>query len=533
MDRIKNAIINGKTALGIELGSTRIKGTLIDLETCAPIASGGHSWENRFEDGIWTYHMEDVWEGIPACYAALAKNVAELYGVELTTIGAIGISAMMHGYLVFDENDRQLAPFRTWRNTITEKSSAELTALFNHNIPQRWAISHLYHSILNKEEHVKEITFMTTLAGYVHWKLTGEKVLGMNDASGMFPIDDKTMNYDTARAALFDQKLSDAGLPFNLLSVLPKAIIAGNEAGRLTKEGALLLDPTGKLQPGIPFCPPEGDGGTGMVATNSTKPNTGNVSAGTSVFLQAVLEKNLSKVYPEIDMITTPDGKPVAMVHCTNCTCELDAWVKLVKEALAEFGVTPDTNSVYVTLYNKALSGDKDCGGILAYNYLSGEHITEIMEGRPLLVRTPESRFNLANFMRAQLYASIATLNIGMNILFEQENLHLSNVMGHGGLFKGQDVGQRVMAASLNTPVTVMETAGEGGSWGIALLAGYLLKANGRTLDEYLDQDVFADCATSTIEPDPADAKGYADFMKNYVPGLEVEKAAVAALSLK
>ena len=525
-ERIKSALLAGETALGIELGSTRIKATLIELESFSPIASGGHSWENRYENGVWTYHLEDVWTGLRDCYSKLSQDVAEKYGVTLTKVGAFGISAMMHGYLVFDENGEQLAPFRTWRNAITGKASAELTELFNYNVPQRWAISHLYHSIMAQEEHLPRIRFMTTLAGYVHWKLTGEKVLGMNDASGMFPIDEKTWSYDLEKAALFDKKLEAAGLPFKLIDVLPKALLSGQPAGRLTEEGAKLLDPTGRLCNGIPFCPPEGDGGTGMVATNSVRPNSGNVSAGTSVFLQAVLEKDLSRVHPEIDMITTPDGRPVAMVNVANCTCELDAWVKLIAEALGEFGVKPPMSEVYDRLYLKALTGDADCGGVYSYNYLSGEHVTGIQDGRPLLVRTPEGRFDLANFMRAQLFSSVASLRIGLSILTDEEGVKLSSVMGHGGLFKGVDVGQRIMAAALRTPVTVTSTAGEGGSWGISLLAAYMIAGGGRSLPDFLDEKVFSNCESSTLDPDERDVAGFDDYMKGYMEGLEIERAA-------
>ena len=526
--RVVNAIKTGATALGIELGSTRIKATLIELESCAPISSGGYAWENRLEDGIWTYSLDEVWKGLQGSFAELARDVRGRYGIELAGIGAIGISAMMHGYLVFDGSGRQLVPFRTWRNSMTGVAAAELSELFGCNIPQRWAIAHLYHAMLGGEAHLPEVRFMTSLAGYVHWKLTGEKVLGLNDASGLIPLG-ADGGYDRRMVELFDEKLEAAALPFRLDEILPVPLPAGAPAGQLTAEGARLLDPTGTLCAGIPFCPPEGDVGTGMIATNSIRPNTSNISAGTSTFLQVALEKRLSRPHPEIDTLRAPDGCEVAMVHGANCTCELDAWVKLVREALALFGTKPPVSEIYDRLYLSALEGEEDCGGIYAYNYLSGEHITEIPEGRPLLVRTPESRLSLANFMRAQLFSAFATVRLGMDIL-EGEGVKLENVTGHGGIFKGVNVGQRVVAAALRTPVTLMSTAGEGGSWGVALLAAYLLRKNGRTLADFLDGEAFADSRRVTVAPEERDVRGYAEYMKGYAAGLELERAAADAV---
>ncbi|MBR4888069.1 MAG: FGGY-family carbohydrate kinase, partial [Clostridia bacterium] len=464
---IKAAIEAGKTALGIELGSTRIKAVLIGPDH-NPIASGDHAWENRMEDGVWTYHLEDAWAGLQDAYRNLTKDVEEKYGTTLRTVGSMGFSGMMHGYLVFDENGEQLAPFRTWRNVMTEAAAVELTELFNFNIPLRWSISHLYQAMLNKEEHLPRVTFQTTLAGYVHWKLTGRKVLGVGEASGVFPIDSTTNDYDAGMMAKFNEKLAAAGLPYTLQDIFPTVLCAGEEAGTLTEEGAKLLDPTGTLQAGIPLCPPEGDAGTGMVATNSVSPRTGNVSAGTSVFSMVVLEKPLSKVYPEIDMATTPTGMPVAMVHGNTCTSELDAWVKMFGELLAAGGAQVSKSQLYELLYTKALEGDADCGGLVGFNYYAGEPVTKVDEGRPLFVRRPESPLTLANFMRTQLYSAMATLKVGMEIL-EEEQVAMDSLLGHGGLFKTKGVGQRLMAGALNVPVAVMETAGEGGPWGMSL----------------------------------------------------------------
>ncbi len=532
MDRTSTqaTIQNGKTVLGIELGSTRIKAVLIG-EDHTPLASGSHEWENRYENGVWTYTLEDVWTGLQGCFASLRAEVLEKYATPLRTVGAIGFSGMMHGYMPFDQNGTLLVPFRTWRNTITGPASEKLTEIFQFNIPQRWSIAHLYQAMLNGEPHVKDIRHLTTLAGYVHWKLTGQKVLGIGEASGMFPIDSTVNDYDAGKIARFDELLAAEGMPWRLRDILPAVRVAGESAGALTEEGARLLDPSGELQAGIALCPPEGDAGTGMVATNSVAERTGNVSAGTSVFAMIVLEKGLSKVYPEIDMVTTPTGKPVAMVHSNNCTSDLNAWVELFHEFTQALGADVNKSRLYETLYRMALAGDADAGGLLAYNYVSGEHITHVAEGRPLFVRTPESRFTLANFMRAHLFASLGALKIGMDILFDREQVRIDQLLGHGGFFKTPEVGQRIMAAAMNVPVAVMETAGEGGAWGIALLAAYMLrKSGGERLEDYLIGRVFAGQAGTTIAPDTADVEGFAAFMRRYKHGLVIEQAAVDGL---
>ncbi len=528
----QKAIESGKTALGIEFGSTRIKAVLIG-EDHAPIASGSHEWENRYENGIWTYSLEDVWTGLQDSYRKLSKEVLEKYNTPLKTIGAIGFSAMMHGYLAFDKDGNLLVPFRTWRNTITGPAAEKLADLFQFNIPQRWSIAHLYQAILNKEPHVKDIHHQTTLAGYVHWKLTGQKVLGVGEASGMFPIDSKTNDYDKRMIGLFNERLAAEKLPWKIQDILPKVLVAGDAAGVLTEAGAKLLDPTGQLKAGIPLCPPEGDAGTGMVATNSVAERTGNVSAGTSVFAMIVLEKALSKVYPEIDMVTTPTGKPVAMVHSNNCTSDLNAWIELFHEFTQVLGVDVNQSRLFEVLYKQALTGDADAdaGGLLAYNYFSGEHITHLEEGRPLFVRTPESHFTLANFMRVHLFSALGALKIGLDILFVQEQVKIDQVLGHGGFFKTEEVGQKIMAAAMNVPVSVMETAGEGGAWGIALLASYMLyKAKNEPLEAYLSNKVFAGENSTTIAPDPRDVDGFTTFMERYKKGLVIERTAVDGL---
>jgi len=525
----QKAIESGKTFLGIELGSTRIKAVLIGADH-APLASGSYEWENRYENGVWTYSLEDVWSGLQESYRSLRAEVEQQYHTRLRTVGAMGFSAMMHGYMAFDQNGELLAPFRTWRNTITGEAAEKLTALFQFNIPQRWSIAHLYQAILNGEAHVKDIRRLTTLAGYVHWKLTGQQVLGVGEASGMFPIDSRIKDYDSSMVERFDGCLP-ADIPWKLRDILPGVRLAGDAAGTLTAEGARLLDPSGELQAGIPLCPPEGDAGTGMVATNSVAPRTGNVSAGTSVFAMIVLEKALSKVYPEIDMVTTPSGSPVAMVHSNNCTSDLNAWVEIFHEFTQALGVEVEKSRLFETLYRQALSADADAGGLLAYNYVSGEHITHFEEGRPLFARTPESRFTLANFMRAHLFSALGALKIGMDILFEQEKVQLDTLLGHGGFFKTQAVGQKMMAAAMNVPVAVMETAGEGGAWGIALLAAYMTnKASGEPLEAYLAEKVFAGEAVAITAPDAADVAGFADFMRRYKLGLGIEQAAVDGL---
>ena len=527
---IGEAIKNGNTALGIEFGSTRIKAVLIDAQN-QPIASGSHDWENHLKNNIWTYPLEEVWSGLQDCYANLKKEVKEKYGVTITTFGAIGFSAMMHGYLAFDEKDEQLAEFRTWRNTITEQASEELSKVFQFHIPQRWSIAHLYQAILNGEEHVKDVRFFTTLAGYIHWQLTGKKAIGIGDAAGMFPIDSATKDWDVNMIGQFDQLVKAKAFPWKLEELLPKVLVAGDAAGVLTEAGAKLLDTEGDLQAGIPVCPPEGDAGTGMAATNSVAVRTGNVSAGTSVFAMAVLENPLSKPYDEIDMVTTPAGDPVAMVHCNNCTSDLNAWVNLLKECVEAFGVKVDMNTLFGTLYNKALEGDADCGGLLAYNYFSGEHITGFEAGRPMFVRKPESKFNLANFMRVHLSTSLGALKTGMDILTKQEHVELDKMLGHGGLFKTKGVGQRILAAAIDTPVYVMETAGEGGAWGIALLASYMLnKEENESLTSYLAQKVFGGEEGERMDPVASDVEGFEAFMQNYKNGLAIERAAVESL---
>ncbi len=523
---IREIILEGKAILGMELGSTRIKAVLIGPDH-TPIAQGEHEWENQLIDGIWTYSLDAVKEGVQDAYKDLVRDVREKYGAELQKMAAMGVSAMMHGYLVFDKNDELLVPFRTWRNTITEEAAAKLTELFQYNIPQRWSIAHLYQAMLNKEPHVKDIAFQTTLAGYIHWLLTGEKVLGVGEASGMFPIDTKTKQFDAGMVSAFNEIAAAEGMPWTLADIFPKVLLAGESGGVLTEAGARFLDPSGTLQAGIPVCPPEGDAGTGMAATNSVKARTGNISAGTSIFAMVVLEKELEKVHRELDLVTTPDGELVAMVHCNNCTSDLNAWVGIFKEFAESFGVNVDMNDLYGTLYRKALEGDADCGGVLAYNYYSGEGVTAFDEGRPLLVRRPDSKFNLANFMRANLYSAAATLKVGLDILLKEEGVKVDSMLGHGGLFKTAGVAQSFMAAAVGAPVAVMETAGEGGPWGMALLAAYMVNGQGMTLPDYLENKVFAGAKGSVIEPDAGDAEGFDAFIADYVKGLEIERAAV------
>lgn len=521
--KIKNAIKNGETYLGIEFGSTRIKAVLIDSEH-EPVASGSHTWENRFENGFWTYSLDDIWDGLRDCYAQLARDVHEKYGVVLKSVGAMGISAMMHGYMAFDNNGKLLTPFRTWRNTCTGEASERLTELFAFNIPQRWSIAHLYQAILNGEQHVPNICYLTTLAGYIHWQLTGQKVLGIGDASGVFPINDATRQYDDSMLKAFDGLVKEKGFEWKLTDILPQILPAGGNAGALTEEGAKLIDSSGTLEPGIPMCPPEGDAGTGMVATNSVRKRTGNVSAGTSVFAMAVLEKPLSKVYPEVDMVTTPSGDPVAMVHCNNFLGDIDVWVKLLGEAAAALGAEFDTDKLYNTLYNIALEGDADCGGLLSYNYISGEHVTGFEQGRPLFMRLPDAKFSLANFMRTHLYSACASLKIGMDILFE-ENVKLDSMTGHGGFFKVPVVGQKVMAALLEAPVNVMATASEGGPWGMAILAAYMNNKKDEAFDDYLFR-IFAAAECRTVKPDSSDIAGFKKYIEQYKASFEVERAA-------
>ena len=515
--------------LGIEFGSTRIKAVLVDA-ACKPVAQGDFTWENRLENGVWTYPLEEAWQGVQAAYAALAADVQAKYGQPLTTVGCIGISAMMHGYLAFDAAGKLLVPFRTWRNTMTGAAAEELTAAFGFNIPQRWSVAHLYQAMLNHEEHLPQLDFFTTLAGYVHWQLTGRKVLGVGDASGMFPIDSATGQYDAAMLQKFNELAAKQGCPVDLVKLLPAVLPAGGDAGALTAEGAKLLDPTGTLQPGVPFCPPEGDAGTGMAATNSVAPRTGNVSAGTSIFAMVVLEKPLSKVYPEIDMVTTPDGAAVAMVHCNNCTSDLNAWVDLLAESAALCGANVDKGALFAELFNESLQGAPDCGGITPVNYISGESVTHFDAGAPLLLRRPDSAFTLANFMRANIYSAFATLAMGLEIL-RKENVAVDTLLGHGGIFKTLGVAQRYLAAAAGAPVTCMETAGEGGPYGMALLAAYRVEhADGETLASYLQNRVFAGAASTTLTPDAADEAGFAAFLKEYKKALCAERTAVETM---
>ncbi len=525
----KTVIESGKAVLGIEFGSTRIKAVLID-ENHTPIASGSHEWENQLVDGIWTYSIDMIWNGLQDSYQDMLKDVKEKYGVTVTKLAAIGFSAMMHGYMAFGADDEILVPFRTWRNSITEEASEKLTALFNYNIPQRWSIAHLYQAILNGEEHVKDICFQTTLAGYIHWKLTGKKVLGVGEASGMFPIDIATGKFDEKMIKQFDDAIANKNFGWKLSDIFPEVLTAGENAGTLTEEGAKLLDVSGALEAGVPLCPPEGDAGTGMVATNSVARRTGNVSAGTSVFSMVVLEKELSKVYPELDLVTTPSGDLVAMVHCNNCTSDLNAWVNIFKEFAESFGIEVDMNKLFGTLYNKAMEGDVDGGNLLAYNYISGENITGMEEGRPLFVRTPNSKFNLANFMRVNLYTSLGALKIGMDLLLKEEKVQIDKLLGHGGLFKTKGVGQQILADAMNTPISVMETAGEGGAWGIAVLAAYMINKQGESLGDYLNTKVFAGQEGSELAPNPQGVKGFDDFIQIYKAGLPIERAAVDSM---
>lgn len=515
-----------RTAIGIELGSTRIKSVLVGDDNF-PIASGSYDWENSYVDNIWTYSIDEIWQGIQASFLKLAENVKELYGVTLTSAGAIGISGMMHGYMVFDKDGAQLTPFRTWRNNITGRASAELAKLFNYPIPQRWGIAHLYQAILNGEDHVSEIDHLTTLAGYIHWQLTGQKVLGVGEASGVFPIDLNTKSFNRTMLETFDQQVNPYGYPWKIEKIMPAVLTAGENAGQLTAEGAKRLDPSGNLQSGIPLCPPEGDAGTGMVATNSISKRTGNVSAGTSVFAMIVLEQELAKVYSEIDLVATPEGNLVAMVHSNNCTSDYDAWFGLFAEFIKALDIDVSKPEIYDTLLYKALEGDPDCGGLLSYGYIAGEHITDFEEGRPLFVRSAGSHFNLANFVRVNLFTSLGALKTGLKILFENESVKVNEIRGHGGFFKTREVGQKIMAAATDTPISVMETAGEGGAWGIALLASYLINKNdNESLVDFLDK-IFTGKMGEIVQPDPADVEGFNTFFERYTRGLPIERAAV------
>lgn len=530
MSNPKELIEAGNAVLGIEFGSTRIKGVLID-ENHTPIASGDHAWENRLENGVWTYSLEDIWSGLQDCYANLRKDVAEKYGVEIKKLAAIGFSGMMHGYMVFDKDGNQLVPFRTWRNTITGQAAKELTELLDFNIPQRWSIAHLYQAILNQEDHVKDIDFITTLAGYIHWQMTGEKVMGVGEASGMFPIDSKQNDFNSTMLDKFAALENVKKCGWDIRKILPKVLNAGEHAGVLTAEGAKKLDVSGNLEAGIPIAPPEGDAGTGMTATNSVAKRTGNVSAGTSVFAMVVLEENLKAVHEELDLVTTPAGATVAMVHCNNCTSDLNAWMGLFKEFSELFGVDISMNDVYGKLYTNALNGDKDCGGLLAFNTFSGEPVIGLNEGRPMFARKPAAKMNLANFVRSHLYAALATLKVGCDILFKEENVKCDTIYGHGGLFKTKGVGQSILAAAMNAPVAVMETAGEGGPWGMAILAAYMVrKSEGETLDAYLSQKVFSGETGSVMEPNAEDVAGFDAYIEEYkkaIPAIETLNAAL------
>ena len=527
----KQLIESGKAVLGIEFGSTRIKAVLID-EKHMPIASGDHEWQNRLENGVWTYSLDDIWDGLQDCYSKLRADVNEKYNTEIKELAAIGFSGMMHGYMAFNKSGELLVPFRTWRNTITAPAAKELTELFHFNIPQRWSIAHLYQAILNNEEHVGEIDFITTLAGYIHWQLTGRRVMGVGEASGMFPIDSKTKDFDQKMIDAFENKENVLKYPWKLHEILPKVLVAGEKAGLLTAEGAAKLDISGNLKGGIPIAPPEGDAGTGMAATNSVGLRTGNVSAGTSVFAMVVLEEALKSVHEELDLVTTPAGDAVAMVHCNNCTSDLNAWVSLFKQFSELFGMDIDMNDLYGKLYRNALTGDKDCGGLLAFNCLSGEPVIGTDEGRPMFARKPDANMSLANFMRTHLYASLATLKIGCDILFKEEKVKVDTIFGHGGLFKTKGVGQSILAAAMDAPVAVMKTAGEGGPWGMAVLAAYMVHGRGKSLEAYLSEDVFDGLSGEVMQPDPEEVKGYDDYIKMYKDAVEAQKILSKAMKL-
>ena len=516
----------GTAIVGIEFGSTRIKSVLIDSNH-EVIASGSHEWENDYVNGIWTYSQEAIISGLQSCFADLKRDVLSRYHIPLTRIGGLGISAMMHGYLPFDADMNLLVPFRTWRNTITGQASEKLTELFSFNMPQRWSLSHLYQAILNDEAHVKDIRFLTTLAGWIHYLLTGQKVLGVGDASGMMPIDSLTCTYNQSMISAFDALIAEKHYPWKLSDILPAVLCAGMNAGTLTEAGAKLLDPSGELQPGCPLCPPEGDAGTGMAATNSVRERTGNVSAGTSIFSMIVLEKPMSRVYPEIDIVTTPAGKQVGMVHCNSCTSDINAWVGLFREFADLIGVKTNTGDIFTKLFRKSLEGNPDCGGMVSFNYLAGEPVTGLTEGRPMFVRLPDAQMNLANFMKTHIYASMETLKYGMEIM-KREKVAIDCVYGHGGLFKTEGVGQNYLAAAIHAPVTVMETAGEGGAWGIALLADYMVyRKPDETLEDYLQDHVFKGMKQQTVSPDPKDEEGFSRYMERFVNCIPAQKEAV------
>lgn len=522
----KSIIENGQAYLGIELGSTRIKSVLVDSQGTI-LAKGSFEWENHFVNGIWTYPLDEVWVGVAKSYQDLCQDAKNHYEVEIKQLAAIGISAMMHGYIPFDKQGNQLAEFRTWRNNTAAKAADQLTEILNYNIPHRWSVAHLYQAILNQEAHTQEIAFFTTLAGYVHWQLTGQKVLGIGDASGMFPIDSITYDYDAKKLNTFDQLIQDKQFGWKLNDILPKVLVAGENAGTLTEKGATLLDPTGTLQAGCRFCPPEGDAGTGMMATNSIKVKTGNVSAGTSAFAMVVLEKALSQVYRDLDMVTTPAGDPVAMAHSQNCSSDLNAWFKVFRQILEVFDVKVNADQLYSTLFNQALKADPAGGDLLSYCFYSGEHGVDLTTGCPLFLHPANAEFSLANFILVQLYTSFGAMKLGMDTLTKKEQVKIDKIFAHGGLFKSKDVAQTVLAAALNVPVAVLETADEGGAWGIALLAAYLDQTE-RTLTGYLDEIVFANSTDNVVNPDPKWVAGYESFIQRYKNGLPIEQAAAA-----
>ena len=526
---IKEIIDAGKTAIGIEFGSTRIKAVMVD-EAGKPIAEGGHTWENQYENGIWTYSLDMIWDGLKDAYSQLAKDVETKYQTVIKTTGAIGFSAMMHGYMAFNGEGELLVPFRTWRNTITGEAAAGLTKELGFNIPQRWSIAHLHQAVLNNESHVKDISFITTLAGYIHWQLTGEKVLGVGDASGMFPIDSTARDYNKSYIDKYNALIADKGFAWKLEDILPKVLVAGESAGILTAEGAAKLDASGNLQAGIPLCPPEGDAGTGMVATNSVAVRTGNVSAGTSIFAMVVMEHALKAVHEEIDVVTTPVGDDVAMVHCNNCTSDINAWANVFRQFADAIGAPIDTDKLYTTLFKSALDGAYDCGGLMGFNYFSGEPVTGFDEGRPVFARKVDADFSLANFMRLHLYSAVSTLKVGLDILFKEEEVKVDKLYGHGGFFKTREVGQRIMSAATGGPVTVMETAGEGGAWGIAVLALYLAQAKDKSLADYLSGTIFAGEEGETVNASEEEVKGFDSFMESFKGAYGIEKAAVEAL---
>lgn len=523
---MKDIITSGKTALGIELGSTRVKAVLID-ENSNVLASGAHDWENKLQDGYWTYSLEDVSFAVHSCFKKLKENVKEKFGCDFNTTGAVGVSAMMHGYLAFDKDYNLLTPFRTWRNTTTAEAARILTEKLDFNIPQRWTCSHIYQAILNGEEHVKNIAHVTTLAGYVHYMLTGVNAVGVGEASGIFPIDSSKNNYDEKMMGIYDELLKEKGFNKSLKEILPEVLTAGDNAGNLTLKGVKFLDESEEFSAGVPFAPCEGDAGTGMTATNSVKVRTGNISAGTSIFAMVVLEKGLSKVYEQIDMVTTPSGKPVAMVHCNNCTSDINAWAGIFTEFAEALGAKTSKGKILDLMFEKAMDGDSDCGGLLSYNYFSGEPVTGLQEGRPLFVRTADAKFTLGNFMRVQLYSALAALKVGLDLLLKNEKAAIDKIYGHGGFYIYPGVGQKITAAAIDAPVSVMKTAGEGGPYGMALLALYSVKGEGMTLEEFLEEKVFNGAETVTVEPDEKDVQGFNSFLENYVKGLECEKAAV------